>query len=104
MGDLAQWAKDNSPFIKLSDGESVTGIFNGYEKSKYRGKPLIEYNIGGKILSSSSGRLANCIDSINQGDEIKITRFGEGMQTTYEVEMIKSIKPTDEEQAVWDES
>ena len=96
MGELKDWAKANSPFIKLADGESVTGIYGGFQKGSYAGKPLIEYKIGEKVLSSSSGKLANIMDEISVGEEMTITRKGTGMNTTYEV------KKSDD-QVAWDE-
>ena len=98
MGDLADWAKENSPFIKLADGESVTGIYNGFNKSSYMGKPLIEYQIDKKVLSSGSGKLASLMDKVSKGTEITITRHGNGTETTY------TVKRSGEDEAIaWDE-
>lgn len=111
MGALSKWAKDNSPFLKLEEGESVTGPYGGFKESSYLGKALIEYTIGDKILSSSSGKLAMRMDNIKVGDEIKIIRFGAGMNTNYEVEVVgKAETPVEaqpqsaaEQEKAWDD-
>lgn len=96
MGELKKWASENSRFIKLSDGESFEGTFEGFAKSKYMGKEIIEYSLSGKTLSSSSGRLALVFDSIKPGTKVKVTRTGEGLKTFYDVEIAGKPTPKDD--------
>ena len=99
MGELKEWAKSNSPFVKLDDGESLSGVYQGFKKNNFRGSEIIEYKIGEKLLSSSSGKLAMRMDGIEAGTEIKLTRFGLGFETNYEVEIIGQ---KDQDKAIWD--
>jgi hypothetical protein len=98
MGKLGDWAKDQSPYIKLEDGESFIGIYRGYKESNYKGTPLIEYSIGEKKISSGSAKLAKRMDNVPEGTKIKIIRFGEGYDTNYEIEILEAA-PTSE---AWD--
>ena len=93
MGELGEYAKKGSKFIKLGEGESVTGVFQGYEVGEYMGNVSIKYTINDQILSSGSKRLASRMDNVKVGSEIKIIRYGKGIETNYEVEMVKGGKP-----------
>lgn len=98
MGRLREFAKENSLYVKLGDGESYEGIYFGFRESSYKGKPLIEYKLDDKILSSSAGYLAECMDQIPLKTKIKITRNGLAMQTTYRVFVDdKEIRPPSHE-------
>lgn len=85
MGKLNEWAKEQSPYIKIGKNESCEGIYGGYRESSYKGTPLIEYKIGEKFLSSGSARLAKKMDAVKVGSSLKITKRGEGYETEYEV-------------------
>lgn len=99
MGELKDWADSNSKFIKLNSGDSVTGKYEGHQMGSYKGTPLVEYKIDGKVLSSGSSKLATRMDSVTEGAKVKITRFGEGYDTNYEVEIVpeKPVEAWDEE-------
>ena len=89
MGELSKWAKENSKFLKLVDGESYEGVYKGYkEGTNMNGDPTIIYKIDDKELKSSSTKLAEEIDKIAVETKIKITRTGEGLQTKWMVETI----------------
>lgn len=110
MGDLKEWVKKNSPYIKLEEGDSFTGIYKGYKESAYRGSPLIEYAIDDKVLGSSSNKLAMRMDGIKPGAKIKIIRFGTGPETNYEVEVLSDAQKTEwekedetQQKEAWDE-
>ena len=107
MGELGDWANEQSKYIKLGDGESCTGIYKGFNKSSYKGTPLIEYMINEATLSSSGASLARTMDRIRIGENIKITRFGLAVETKYKVEVLQEDKnngeQTGEVQKAWDE-
>jgi hypothetical protein len=114
MGELTNWAKANSKFIKLADGEKFTGKYLGYQKGSFRGTPLIEYKFEitgeAKIFSSGSNKLATRMDNVDKGKIVTVKRFGEGYETNYEVEIEGQPKeePKDEtvinpeESEAWD--
>ena len=115
MGKLKDFAKRNSPFIKLGDGESIEAVYNGYKESNYMGKETVVYILGTKQLSSTSGKLALLMDEINEGTTIRISRHGLGMDTTYSVKVkdvdgkyqlvgIKEPELTPSEETAWDDN
>jgi len=88
MGELADIAKENSPFIKLNDGESITAVYKGFKKSSYKGTLTIEYSLGDKILTSSSGKFMILMDDVEIGKTVLIARKGLGVDTAYEVDIV----------------
>ena len=87
--DLGKWAKENAKFIKIPDGGSYEGIYNGYKTGvNMNGDPAIIYKIDDKEFKSSSTVLANTIAKIEKGTQIKISREGEGLQTKWKVEVL----------------
>lgn len=96
MGKLSDWATEQSPFIKLQDGESVEGVYKGFKfvddpfnPDKQRVRYLIEVNGAVKHWETSSGIVAKRFDEINKETRVKITRFGEAFNTKYQVEVIE---------------
>ena len=45
MGQLKDWAQSKSNFIKLADGETVEGEFQGSKFTQFRGNDIVEYTI-----------------------------------------------------------
>ncbi len=89
VGDLGNWAKKNSKFLKLADGESYEGVYKGYkEGTNMNGDPTIIYKIDDKELKSSSAKLAVSFDVIPLETKIKLSRAGEGLKTIWTVEKI----------------
>lgn len=89
--DLKQWAKDTNPNLKLTDGEVVETVLNGYDlvvDSRDPSKKKIRYDFGGKFLESASITLADKIGDIQIGSKIRLKRTGAGMQTKYTVEKL----------------
>ena len=95
MGNLKQWQKDNSSFVKLGDGESFVGFYMGYSfmmGQDGKEKPCFKFkdmNGGLKSLQSQSGDLINAFDEDNgtfkKGDKVRLTRFGLEKNTKYKV-------------------
>lgn len=97
MGDLKAWADDQSEFIKLGDGDSVIGVFVGFEQIPNRFDPKkqsIRYTLevegtngkaSEKFFESGSANVARQFDAVEAGDLVKISRTGEGTSTKYEI-------------------
>ena len=105
--DLKDWASKQSKFVRLADGESTTGVFlkaTEVEDSFNAGKTKIRYTleIDGeqKIIESSSVNLARQMGAIEEGEIVKITRTGEGMNTRYSVGKVisKGVKDLPKEE------
>ena len=84
MGDLTTWVKENSPYVRLKDGESMTGKYMGFSTVQDTFNPLkekIRYHIevDGKMkfFDSGSSRLALVFDEIEKGKLITLTSEGE---------------------------
>ena len=95
MGDLKTWARENSPFIRLNDGDSETGIYKGWKEvaDAYNpGKVKIRYSIeiGGKIktFDNGSSAVAMQFDTAKEGDLVKITAHGTDMRKRYTVDVL----------------
>jgi len=90
------YANDNkdSKYISLKSGDSVEGKLIDAESTTGNFGPQVNYTIevGGveKTLSSGSKRLLRGIRSagIEEGDYLRISAEGEGLERTYEVEKI----------------
>ena len=97
MGELSDFAKKNSKFIKITDGESFTGVYQGYmmtlDKQGVK-KPTYEFLIDGQVkyFTSASGFLANEFDSekgkYKKGQRVKIVRIGNPPSVLYQTELI----------------
>jgi hypothetical protein len=92
MGELKDFAKDNSKYITFEDGEAFEGVFEGWKKvlkdSFGEEKEYIRYKINGKTFDSMSGSLANQMDGVPSGTKVRITRTGKGTDTKYTVEVL----------------
>jgi len=106
MGELADLAKQRSPFLKLEAGESIVAAYKGYkmvpssydpEKENFRF--LLEIEIMGeksiKYWDTGSNKVAVVFDTVKVGDKVKITKniiVGKNGkdQTSWEVEPVAS--------------
>lgn len=96
MGTLKQWAKENSNFIKLDDGESFEGIYQGYVfavNQNGQETPCYKFKTTDgkqKMLQSQNKALCDAFDeesgTFKKNDSVKITRRGLDKNTRYEVE------------------
>jgi hypothetical protein len=91
MGELADWARSTSRFMKIANGETVEVVFNGATKtiSTYDNKTMtICYQFDEKFFNSQSKRLAEIFDEIPVGSKVRITKTGTAQSTKYNVEVI----------------
>lgn len=92
MGKLADWAKENSQFLKIQDGESVEVVFKKsefilsvFDKDKQTVRYTFETGYGEKNWDTSAGYVALFFDEVKAGQKVKITREGEGTKTKYKL-------------------
>ena len=92
MTDPFEYLNRDSKWVSIPEGGSYTGVYLGAEiGEKFRGKDTLNYKFqGDKTLSSGSKRLASRMRNIKKGQEITIKKFGSGMDTVYEVEVVGS--------------
>lgn len=92
--ELKDWAKKNSKFLKLKDGESAVCLLKNVKpmvKDSFgEEKNVVRYTLefaGGeiKIFDNGSTYLAEAMADFI-GKQIKLKRVGEGIKTKYEVE------------------
>ena len=92
MGKLMDRVKELSPFIRLTSGESITGVYKSWREVPNRFDPektnfQYELEVGGKkkFWESGNSQIAFFFDGITKDTEVIITRTGEGRDTKYEV-------------------
>ena len=92
MGELTNWAKENSPFLKIGDNETERCIFKGYtvvpdNRDPKKTKVRYELMVNGekKWFESASGSVAMAFDKVGIGDAVDITRTVKGGQARYSV-------------------
>lgn len=97
MSDLSNYVKNNSKFLSIQDGETVTMIYKGFSIIPDRFNPgkdtvsyLLQDPITGKSIpwTKSSNKVALQMNKINTGETITITRMGEGMGTVYRIKTV----------------
>lgn len=103
--DLKKWASGQTRFVRLSDGDSLEAVFlkateieDTFNPGKTKIRYALEVDNEQKFLESSSGTLAREMYPIEEGEVIKITRTGEGMNTRYKVEKVVSKELSDEDE------
>ena len=113
MGKLNQWAKENSRFFKIADGETIRVVFEGFKIGKSSFDPerdVVSYTLktdeGRKIWNSSSPKVAAFFDTISPNQTVSIHRTGEGSSTKYDLSVVEETgsdneypeepEPTDE--------
>lgn len=99
MGKLKDWAEEQSSFVTLEDGESITVVYKGYKvvpNSFDPDKTTVQYvlEIDGKrkFWSTGSAKVARALDALKEGTEITIRREGEGPNTKYHIAPKESKK------------
>ena len=89
VGKLKDCSKEHAKYIKIEDGESYEGVFEGWKEGvNMNGDWAVIYTIDNKEFKSSSAVLANTMDSIPAGTRIRISRVGEARQTKWNVEKL----------------
>ena len=96
MKSFKDFAKSKSAFVSVKDGESYTGIYQGYKfiekdvkgETKEYARYLLEDLQDNVVrnLDSQSGSLATQMDKIPKGSLVKISKTGEGFDTKWKVE------------------
>lgn len=102
MGKLNDFAKENSRFFKISDGETIEAVFEGFTIGKSSFDPernVVSYSLktdeGKKIWNSSSPRVASFFDKANPGQTVSIHRTGEGTNTKYDLAIVEKTGSDD---------
>lgn len=122
MGALANEAKKRSPYLQLEAGESVVAKYKGYklvpssyDPTKENFRFILTVNIDGqdfeKFWDSGSTKVAMIFDTVDENDEVKITKFVENPgtkaeKTRWEVEPLKGNgkKTTTQDSGAGDEA
>lgn len=93
MGKLADWGQKHSPFLKIADNSEVVVMYKGFkevEDSRNPGETKIRYIVeldgDDKWFESASARVAMSMDTIKEGEFIKIKKEVKNNQTRYYVE------------------
>lgn len=92
---LKQWAKENSKFLKIEDGETVNVKYMGYVMAlnqKQEEVPCFKFQTEDgkvKLLQSQNSAFIEAFDEetgkFKKGDFVNITRTGVMQQTRYEI-------------------
>ncbi len=92
MGELANWGKKNSPYLKIGDNETVKVAFEGYkivpdnrDPSKEKIRYEFEWERETKYFESASSAVAMKLDSAKVGDIFYIHKSKQGDKNRYEV-------------------
>lgn len=95
----------NDSFLSFdpTKGNEIEGTYRGYkieEDELNQGEEKVIYSIQGtdgklRKLTSRSKRLAKQFISVKIGESIRITRFGEGFQTQYQVRPLDPVPAQD---------
>lgn len=106
MGQLADLARQRSPFLRLEANESVIGKYKGFKMvpstfdvDKENFRFLIETAYGIKYWDTGSNKVAMVFDECKEGDAVKITKTvtvgknGKEM-TSWTVEKTKEKMPS----------
>lgn len=97
MGELADYAKKMSRFLKFEEGEPVVVKYLGFKFVESQRDPDVElarfiFEVDGKekFYETRSGKLCREFDKIEKGSWVEITRTGESFDTKYEVKVLPS--------------
>lgn len=103
MSDLSQYVKNNSKYLSIQDGETVTFIYKGFSIIPDRfnpGKETVSYLFQdietGRTIpwNKASNKVAIQFSKIGTGETVSITRTGEGMGTNYRIKVVEAKKTT----------
>lgn len=102
MGELKKWIKQNSKFLKLADGETITAAYLGFkfvQSSFDSDKETVRYTLmtseGEKLWDTSSKVVADFFDKVTPEGTVKIKRLGEGRDTEYVLSVVKDPEDTE---------
>ena len=90
---LTKFVKDNSKFLRLSDGETFTGTYvackvtqSTYDPEKETVVYKLRYDDGKDVYwQTGSCAVAKLFSKFKGGEKISITRHGELTKTKYEI-------------------
>jgi len=90
---LDKYARENSKYLMLTDGETFEGTYIGYKIVPSRFDPDketviygLKYTTGETTnFQSSSTFVAKTLSKLSDGDTVKITRKGTGTNTKYTI-------------------
>ena len=101
MIDLKDWAFKNSPFLKISDGETIEAEFveDGEVVDNFNPeKKKIQYTLSikgvKKFLASGSAATAMFMATIKPREMIAISKTGEGQKSRYKYKKVEKIEKT----------
>jgi len=104
MSELNKFVKSSSRFLTISPGQSEVFTILAYQTTMSTfGNPTVAYKIQlpdgtEKLFQTSSVKFARAVLALPDegiGAEVKVTRIGEGLKTTYNVEPV-GAEPSDE--------
>ena len=103
MGELSSYAKRNSKFVQLKDGESFQGIYNGFKIAMNDLEPdkeIVIYEVldderNKKFWKTADVAVASYFDDKVSGHPFTVTRRGKGRDTRYEFKGVESTQTTD---------
>lgn len=106
MGDLADWAKKNSPYLKIGLNETVKVVYLGFkevEDTRNPGKTklryLMEWEKQEKWFESAAAAVAMKLDGVAEGDIVLIKKTLVGNKNHYEVMLPGEEKLVSDEEA-----
>lgn len=96
MNDLDNFISDNSAYIDLADGDSVTAIYEGCKVAPNPNDPeknIVFYSLNKgdrtRLFKSASVKLAKVMKDIPVGSKILVKRTGQQKNTKYDVTIVK---------------
>ena len=100
MSELIDWAKANSPWLRMVSGEAVIVKYTGHEfipdafdPTKKKVRYLLEVEDGSiKFWDTASGKTAFFFGALEVGDYVKISASGEGLKRRYELDQVMDKK------------
>jgi len=97
MGDLKEWSKKQSKFVKLDDCESMTLQYDGFDVIPSKFDPekqsiRYKFSLNGekKFWENGTSKVALQFDQIKVGSIVKVTRSGLDKATSYAIEVVNT--------------
>jgi hypothetical protein len=98
MGELAKWAQENSPFLRIPDDGEVRVLYRGFkvvedtrDPSKTKIRYIVEFEGKQKWFESAAGRVAMVMDTVGEGEEIIIKKEIVGGKAKYSVRKAEEV-------------
>ena len=100
MSELIDWAKANSPWLRMLDGEEIVVKYTGHEfisdpfnPKQKKVRYLLEIEDGSiKFWDTASGKTAFFFGALKKGDYVKISASGEGLKRRYELDQVEDAE------------